>query len=103
MREGRASDLPDTIAILGEAGSVSMPKVFSWNGHRFHFYANEGDPREPVHIHVRKGRDNAKFWLWPDVVVAESKGFPAHMLSQLSHVIEGRRTEIESAWNDFFS
>ncbi|AEG50797.1 hypothetical protein Sphch_3183 [Sphingobium chlorophenolicum L-1] len=40
-----------------------MPKVFDWNGYRFHFYANEGDPREPVHIHVRKGRDNAKFWL----------------------------------------
>ncbi len=79
-----------------------MPKVFDWNGYRFHFFANEGDPREPVHIHVRKGRDNAKFWLSPEVVLAESRGFPAHMLSQLSHVIEARREEIESAWNDFF-
>jgi hypothetical protein len=80
-----------------------MPKVFEWNGYRFHFYANEGDPREPVHVHVRKGRDNAKFWLRPEVVVAESKGMPSHVLSQLTHVIEERREEIESAWNDFFS
>ena len=41
-----------------------MPKVFEWNGYRFHFFADEGDPREPMHIHVRKGRDNAKFWLF---------------------------------------
>lgn len=36
-----------------------MPVVFRWNGYR-HFFADEGDPREPMHIHVRKGRDNAK-------------------------------------------
>ena len=44
-----------------------MPKVFDWNGYRFHFYSNEGDPREPPHIHVRKGCHDAKFWLRPDV------------------------------------
>jgi len=29
-----------------------MPLVFRWKGYRFHFFSNEGDPREPVHIHV---------------------------------------------------
>ncbi len=80
-----------------------MPKVFEWNGYRFHFYSNEGDPLEPPHIHVRKGRDNAKFWLRPEVVVASSKGFAPRVLSQLIGVIESRRDEIESAWHDFFS
>ena len=80
-----------------------MPKVFEWSGYRFHFFANEGDPLEPPHIHVRKCRDNAKFWLRPDVSVASSKGFPPRVLSQLTRVIEGRRDEIESAWHDFFS
>ena len=23
-----------------------MPKVFAWNGYRFHFFSEEGDPRE---------------------------------------------------------
>ena len=80
-----------------------MPKVFEWNGYRFHFYANEGDPREPPNIHVRKARDNAKFWLRPEVTVASSKGLSRRVLSQLVGVIEGRRDDIESAWHDFFS
>jgi hypothetical protein len=27
-----------------------MPKVFDWNDYRFHFFAKEGDSREPMHI-----------------------------------------------------
>jgi hypothetical protein len=42
-----------------------MPKVFSWNGFRFHFFPDEGDPREPMHIHVEKADADAKFWLYP--------------------------------------
>lgn len=79
-----------------------MPNVFHWKGFRFHFFANEDDPREPPHIRVKKGRDNAKFWLHPEVVVADSRGFPPRALSQLVGVIEERREEIESAWYDFF-
>lgn len=80
-----------------------MPKVFDWNGYRFHFFANEGDPREPVHIHVRKGRDDAKFWLRPEVTLAYNRGFPPHVLSLLVPVIERHRRQIESDWNDFFA
>ena len=32
-----------------------MPVVFRTEGHAFFFYSNEGNPREPVHVHVRKG------------------------------------------------
>ena len=52
-----------------------MPKAFpNWNGYRFHFYSNEGEPREPVHVHVTKDRATAKFWLNP-VSVEYNKGF----------------------------
>jgi hypothetical protein len=80
-----------------------VPKVFEWRGFRFHFYSDEGDPREPAHIHVRKGRDNAKFWLRPEITIAYSKGFDRHVLAELIDVIEERRDEIESAWNDHFT
>jgi hypothetical protein len=80
-----------------------MPKLFEWNGYRFHFFSNEGDPLEPAHVHVRKDRDTAKFWLRPEVAIAESRGFNRKVLSELSHVIEDRRDEIESAWHDFFA
>ena len=79
-----------------------MPKVFEWNGHRFHFFANEGDPREPAHIHVRRDRSDAKFWLRPEVVVAYNRGFPPRVLTELVGVIEQRRDLIESVWNDVF-
>lgn len=80
-----------------------MPKVFDWNGYRFHFFSDEGNPREPVHIHVRKGRDNVKFWLYPEVIVAYNRGFSSREQSELASVIEQRKNEIESAWNDHFS
>ena len=37
-----------------------MPVVFRYKGYRFFFYSNEGNPREPLHIHVRKGEAVAK-------------------------------------------
>jgi uncharacterized protein DUF4160 len=80
-----------------------MPVVFRWNGYRFHFYSNEGDPREPVHVHVTKGRPTAKFWLYPDVTVAYNKGFSSRVQTELTRVIEERKEEIEDAWNEHFS
>jgi hypothetical protein len=40
-----------------------MPEVFRINGIKFSFFSNEGNPREPVHIHAKRGRDEAKFGL----------------------------------------
>jgi hypothetical protein len=79
-----------------------MPLVFRWNGYRFFFYSNEGDPREPLHIHVRKGEADAKFWLLPQVGLAYNHGFKARELSQLVAAVEQHRTVIEEAWNDHF-
>ena len=80
-----------------------MPKVFRWNGLRFHFYSEVGDPHEPDYIHIRKGRDNAKFWLRPEVHMAYNRGFPAHVLTQRVAAVEQRRELIESIWNDHFA
>ncbi|HEX8387486.1 MAG TPA: DUF4160 domain-containing protein [Sphingomonas sp.] len=76
-----------------------MPVVFRHNGYRFHFFSNEGDPREPVHVHVTKDGSDAKFWLQPEVVLAYNHGFNAPDLAQ---VAEERRAEIEEAWHDHF-
>lgn len=79
-----------------------MPKVFEWNGYRFHFYSNEGNPREPLHIHVNRGQADAKFWLYPQVEQVYSYGFNARDLRQVTEAIERRRDEIERAWNEHF-
>ncbi|MBU4460410.1 MAG: DUF4160 domain-containing protein [Verrucomicrobia bacterium] len=79
-----------------------MPVVFRHKGYRFFFYSNEGDPREPLHIHVRRGASVANFWLRPVPDVAEAYGFGAHELCELLDVAVDRRAEIERYWNEHF-
>ena len=80
-----------------------MPVVFREEGFRFHFFANEGDPREPVHVHVARPGADAKFWLFPDVEMAYNRGFNARTIRQIQQIVERRRTEIEGVWNEFFA
>jgi hypothetical protein len=80
-----------------------MPTVFISQGYRFFFFSNEGDPREPMHIHVRKERSIAKFWVGADVQLAESRGFSANELNIIWKIINNRKLEIEAAWNEHFN
>jgi hypothetical protein len=80
-----------------------MPVVFRERGFRFHFFSNEGDPREPLHIHVAKDDLDAKVWLHPDVAFAYNKGYDARTERWILSVVESRKLEIEEAWNDHFS
>jgi hypothetical protein len=80
-----------------------MPTVFIQDGFRVFFYSNEGDPREPVHVHVRKARAEAKFWLRPFVSVADSSGFDARALREAARIVAARRDEIERAWDEHFT
>ena len=79
-----------------------MPVVLRYKGFRFFFYSNEGSPREPVHVHVRSGRHEAKLWLVPQVSVAASYGFDAATLRELVAVASDNRELMERAWNDYF-
>jgi hypothetical protein len=45
------------------------------SGLRYFFFSNEGLPREASHIHVKGGGRDAKVWLEPEPVIAESYGF----------------------------
>jgi hypothetical protein len=79
-----------------------MPVIFRNGGFRFFFYSNEGDPREPLHVHVMRDGAEAKFWLYPMPSVAYNRGFKARMLADLLVMVEDRRVEIEQAWHDHF-
>ncbi len=79
-----------------------MPTVFRYRGYRFFFYSNEGDPTEPLHIHVRKGEAVAKIWLEPAVAIADSYGIHAGDLRRLAAVAAARKDEIREYWHDHF-
>lgn len=79
-----------------------MPVILRFNGCRFFFYSNEGDPLEPIHIHVQKAEKLAKFWVRPELTLAESYGFSSKELKQLLHVVKQNATLIERKWNEYF-
>ena len=80
-----------------------MPEVFRERGFRFFFYSNEGEPREPVHIHVERDRCEAKFWLRPEVLLACNDGYDARTLRLLYSMVEANRGLIERRWHEHFA
>lgn len=79
-----------------------MPKIFEWNGYKFFFFSNEGNPQEPCHVHARKAECLAKFWVEPEVGLASSWGMSAVELNQLEKVVEEHADLIRRKWNEHF-
>jgi hypothetical protein len=82
-------------------GEVDNASRFSLEGLQILLFSNEGDPREPIHIHVRCHGARAKFWLNP-VALAENIGFAAHELSEMTRVVGDNQDVIEKAWHEHF-
>jgi len=80
-----------------------MPVVLRYKGYRFFYYSNEGDPREPLHVHVRKGECVAKLWLEPEPGIAESYGMSSSELRELLQVAVENTELIRRNWNEHFS
>ncbi len=78
-----------------------MPVVLRWKGYRFFFFSNEGEPREPIHIHVRGNGARAKFWIKP-VALAENIGFSAQELNELIRAIEENGSQMVRVWDEYF-
>jgi hypothetical protein len=79
-----------------------MPKVLEWKGYKFFFYSNEGNPREPCHVHVRKGEKTAKFWMSPRVELGLSYEMSSKELALLQEVVEKNAGLIRRRWDEFF-
>ncbi|TNH00783.1 DUF4160 domain-containing protein [Testudinibacter sp. TR-2022] len=80
-----------------------MPVILRFKGYKFFFYSNEGNPREPAHIHVRNAEAEAKFWLAPQISLAQNDGFNAKELRELLDFIHQHSRILLEAWNDYFS
>jgi len=79
-----------------------VPTVLRSQGYRLFFFSNEGSPREPVHVHIRKGSALAKFWLDPPIRVADSYGFASAELREVESIVRGAEGEIRRVWNEHF-
>ena len=77
-----------------------MPTILRVGPYRFFFYA--GDGCEPIHVHVEREDNIAKFWLDP-VRLQRSGGFRRPEIARIMKMIEEHRTEIMEAWHEYFS
>ncbi|MAR73030.1 MULTISPECIES: DUF4160 domain-containing protein [unclassified Halomonas] len=73
-----------------------MPTLLRKGPYRLFFYSDEGDPREPPHVHVAAGDQVAKFWLDP-VELQSSKRLRAHEITQLCRLVERHQAEFLEA------
>jgi hypothetical protein len=79
-----------------------MPVIFRYEGYRFFFFSNEGNPLEPCHVHVRKSGAIAKFWVTPEIKLAESYGLTSTELRKLHTLIHDNKPLIEEKWHEYF-
>jgi hypothetical protein len=79
-----------------------MPKIFEIEGFRGFFFSNEGSPSEPIHIHIKKGEGEAKFWIDPNIVLVESWKMKVSELTRAQEIVVEQRQKIIDAWKQHF-
>ena len=75
------------------------PTLFRERGFRFYFFSRE---ERRVHVHVSSTRGEAKFWLEPEIELAQSHGLRESELREVKNLIEERAGEIRDAWRKHF-
>lgn len=73
----------------------SMPVILREKGYELSFVMFDLD--EPMHVHVRKERKRAKFWLEP-VSLAWTRGYREHELNEIERLINDNQDFICQIW-----
>lgn len=76
-----------------------MPTVLTVGPYRFVFFSS--DRGEPEHIHVKRDRQVAKFWLEP-IALARNVGFADHEAQQIQRLVAEHRAFLIEAWHEYF-
>jgi hypothetical protein len=77
-----------------------MPIVLRIGPYRFGFFASDID--EPPHVHVKRERFEAKFWIEPIVELQHNKRFPPHELNQIRKLVAEHREFLVEQWHERF-
>lgn len=78
-----------------------MPTALRVGPYRFYFYSY--DCGEPRHMHVDRENLSAKFWLDPDVTLAENYGYSRKELRDIERIMQENLERLRYAWDDFCS
>lgn len=75
------------------------PTVFRHGRYRFFFFSRE---ESRMHVHVAALEGEAKFWLEPEVELAQNFRLSLSQIGELTRLVEGHRHEFEAAWARHF-
>ena len=75
------------------------PTIFREGPYRFFFFSRE---ESRMHVHVYSADGEAKFWVQPDIELADNKGIPDRAITSIVKIIERRKDEIAEAWRAHF-
>ena len=76
-----------------------MPTILRSGPYRFFFYS--GDREEPMHVHIERDENRAKFWLKP-VRLQDSGGFGRAEISRIRALVLQHEALLMRSWNEFF-
>ena len=85
-----------------------MPQLFSLAGYKVYFWVNEGDPTEPVHVHISKGQysgHSTKVWITKSggcLLCHNNSHIPKHVLNNIMAIIETQSDVVLEKWKDIF-
>jgi len=75
------------------------PTVFRARGLRFFFFSRE---ETRLHVHVQGSGGEAKFWVEPEIELAQNHGMSRRSIASALRLIREHEGEIRSAWQAHF-
>jgi hypothetical protein len=85
-----------------------MPQVFKLGSYWVYFWTNEGEPLEPIHVHISEGcptENSTKIWITKTgktLMANNNSRIPIKVLRNMMRIIEARNEEIIKKWTDYF-
>ena len=85
-----------------------MPQILRIGPYSIYFWSNEGDPLEPVHVHISEGLATSaatKFWITSTgkvIICNNNSQIPEKVLKRLARLVEANSTEIINEWMERF-
>ena len=75
------------------------PTIFRARGYRFYFFSRE-EPRLHVHVHHQTGE--AKFWVDPEIDIAQNYGLSPARLAAALRLVQEHADDIRAASQTHF-
>jgi len=85
-----------------------MPQIFRVGAFLVYFWANEGKPLEPVHVHISEGipsENSTKVWITKKgkcILCNNNSLISQKTLKNIMEIIEARNQDVIKKWVEFF-